>query len=116
MGIAFDEGAADALITAANSADEVLRAEGGFLHGAVEQAVQDFNGGYGRLFKDACGIRSDDRGKLSLWKITNEGNQIVESTTTDCSSLFRGHRPDAADIRMCLRPAGRRQHDTDCVF
>ncbi|WP_369746495.1 alpha/beta hydrolase [Paenarthrobacter sp. AMU7] len=65
MGIAFDDGAADALITAANSADEVLRAEGGFLNGAVEQAVQDFNGGYGRLFKDACGIRSDDRGKLS---------------------------------------------------
>ena len=30
MGIAFDDGAADALITAANSADEVLRAEGGF--------------------------------------------------------------------------------------
>ncbi|WP_311211331.1 MULTISPECIES: alpha/beta hydrolase [unclassified Arthrobacter] len=65
MGIAFDDGAADALITAANSADEVLRAEGGFLYGAVEQAVQDFNGGYGRLFKDACAIRSDDRGKLS---------------------------------------------------
>ncbi|WP_369744480.1 alpha/beta hydrolase [Paenarthrobacter sp. AMU7] len=65
MEIAFDDGAADALITAANSADEVLRAEGGFLNGAVEQAVQDFNGGYGRLFKDACGIRSDDRGKLA---------------------------------------------------
>ncbi|WP_458106905.1 alpha/beta hydrolase family protein [Arthrobacter sp. R3-55] len=27
--------------------------------------MQDFNGGYGRLFKDACAIRSDDRGKLS---------------------------------------------------
>ncbi|WGM22416.1 hypothetical protein QEH68_09695 [Paenarthrobacter sp. OM7] len=65
MGIAFDDGAADALIRAANSADEVLRAEGGFLHGAVERAVQDFNGGYGRLFKDVCGIRSDDRGKLA---------------------------------------------------
>ncbi|GAA3277720.1 hypothetical protein [Paenarthrobacter aurescens] len=65
MGIAFDDGAADALISAANSADEVLRAEGGFLYGAVEQAVQDFNGSYGRLFKDACGVRSDDRGKLS---------------------------------------------------
>ena len=65
MGIAFDDGAADALIRAANSADEVLRGEGGFLYGAVEQAVQDFNGGYGRLFKDACAIRSDDRGKLS---------------------------------------------------
>ncbi|WP_026548295.1 hypothetical protein [Paenarthrobacter nicotinovorans] len=56
MGIAFDEGAADALVSAANSTDEVLRAEGGFLCGAIEQAVQDFNGGYGRLFKDACGI------------------------------------------------------------
>ncbi|MEJ1115439.1 alpha/beta hydrolase [Paenarthrobacter sp. CCNWYY172] len=65
MGIAFDDGAADALITAANSADEVLRAEGGFLNGAVERAVQDFIGGYGRLFTDACGIRSDDRGKLA---------------------------------------------------
>ncbi|TVU61202.1 hypothetical protein FQP90_14370 [Paenarthrobacter nitroguajacolicus] len=65
MGIAFDDGAADALISAADAAEQVLRAEGSFLYGAVEQAVQDFKGGYARLFEDACGIRSDDRGKLS---------------------------------------------------
>lgn len=65
MGIAFDDGAADALISAADAAEQVLRAEGSFLYGAVEQAVQDFKGGYARLFEDACGIRSDDRGKLA---------------------------------------------------
>ncbi|ASN20166.1 alpha/beta hydrolase [Arthrobacter sp. YN] len=65
MEIAFDDGAADALIRAADSADEVLRAEGGFLNGAVEQVLVDFKGGYARLFIEACGIRSEDRGQLA---------------------------------------------------
>ncbi|SEI96500.1 hypothetical protein SAMN04487917_103152 [Arthrobacter sp. yr096] len=65
MGITFDDGAADALIRAANSADEVMRAEGGFLTGSVDQALQHFKGGYARLFEAACGIRSDDRGRLA---------------------------------------------------
>ena len=65
MGIAFDVGAADALMSAADSAEQVLRAEGGFLGGAVDHAMQDFEGGYARLFTEACGIRSDDRGRLA---------------------------------------------------
>ncbi len=65
MGIPFDDRAADALISAADLAEQVLRAEGGFLGGAVDQALQDFEGGYARLFEEACGIRSDDRGRLA---------------------------------------------------
>lgn len=65
LGITFDDGAADALIGAADSAEQVLRGEGGFLTGSVDQALQDFKGGYARLFEEACGIRSDDRGRLA---------------------------------------------------
>lgn len=65
MGIVFDVGAADALMSAADSAEQVLRAEGGFLGGAVDHAMQDFEGGYALLFIEACGVRSDDRGRLA---------------------------------------------------
>ncbi len=37
MGIAFDDGLADALISAADSAERALRTEGGFLGGAVDR-------------------------------------------------------------------------------
>ncbi|MDI2036052.1 alpha/beta hydrolase [Paenarthrobacter nitroguajacolicus] len=63
--IAFDDGAADALITAADSADEALRGEGGFVGGAMDYAVGDFRGGYARLFAEACAIRANDRGHLA---------------------------------------------------
>ena len=65
MGIDFDVFAADAMMSAADSAEQVMRAEGGFLGGAVDHAMQDFEGGYARLFTEACGIRSDDRGRLA---------------------------------------------------
>lgn len=65
MGIAFDDGAADALISAADSADEVLRSEGAFLSGAIDRVMEDFKGGYARLFLQACAVRADDRVRLA---------------------------------------------------
>jgi hypothetical protein len=65
MGIAFDDGAAEALISAADSAEQALRAEGGFLGGAVDRALEDFSGGYARLFTEACMVRAEDRGRLA---------------------------------------------------
>jgi hypothetical protein len=82
MGIAFDDGAADALIRAANSA------EGGFLGGAVEQAVQDFTGSHGRLFEDACGIRSDDRGKLAPYCDTRSSLFADSHCIRNCWTLL----------------------------
>lgn len=64
MGIAFDDGVADALIGAAESADRALRLEGGFLDSALDQAMEHFSGGYARLFAAACVARSEDRGRL----------------------------------------------------
>ncbi|MDP9904707.1 alpha/beta hydrolase [Arthrobacter bambusae] len=65
MGIVFDDGAADALISAADSADQALRSEGGMLGSAIDHAMEDFSGGYARLFVEACRARADDRGRLA---------------------------------------------------
>jgi len=64
VGIAFDDGVADALIDAAESADRSLRSERGFLDSALDQAMEHFSGGYARLFAAACVARSYDRGRL----------------------------------------------------
>lgn len=63
--IAFDDGAADALISAADSADHALRSEGWSLAGAMECAMEDFKGDYARLFTQACALRAEDRGRLA---------------------------------------------------
>ncbi|MET4541726.1 pimeloyl-ACP methyl ester carboxylesterase [Arthrobacter bambusae] len=63
--IAFDEGAADALISAADSADQTLRSEGSFLGVATGFAMEDFKGGYATLFNNALAVRADDRGRLA---------------------------------------------------
>ena len=63
--IAFDEGAADALISAADSADQTLRSEGSFLGVAAGFAMEDFKGGYATLFNNALAVRADDRGRLA---------------------------------------------------
>ncbi|SEJ51460.1 Alpha/beta hydrolase [Arthrobacter sp. yr096] len=64
-GIAFDDSAADALISAADSADQTLRSEGGFLGVATDYAMEDFKGGYATLFANALAVRADDRGRLA---------------------------------------------------
>jgi pimeloyl-ACP methyl ester carboxylesterase len=63
--IAFDDGAADALINAADSADQTLRSEGSFLGVATGYAMEDFKGGYATLFNNALAVRADDRGRLA---------------------------------------------------
>ncbi|MCD4850509.1 alpha/beta hydrolase family protein [Arthrobacter sp. AK01] len=63
--IAFDDGAADALISAADSADQTLRSEGSFLVVATGYAMEDFRGGYATLFARALAVRADDRGRLA---------------------------------------------------
>ncbi|MGJ3190620.1 hypothetical protein [Paenarthrobacter sp. FR1] len=63
--IAFDDGAADALISAADSADQTLRSEGSFLGVATGYAMEDFKGGYATLFNHALAVRADDRGRLA---------------------------------------------------
>ncbi|MGJ3190623.1 alpha/beta hydrolase [Paenarthrobacter sp. FR1] len=63
--IAFDDGAADALISAADSADQALRSEGGFLGVATGYAMEDFKGGYATLFANALAVRANDRGRLA---------------------------------------------------
>ncbi|WGM21403.1 alpha/beta hydrolase [Paenarthrobacter sp. OM7] len=65
VGIVFNDGAADAVISAADSADQVLRGEGEFLDGTMDHAVEDFKGGYAQLFTQACAIRADDRARLA---------------------------------------------------
>ncbi|MCP1411864.1 alpha/beta hydrolase [Paenarthrobacter sp. A20] len=63
--IAFDDGAADALISAADSADQTLRSEGSFLVVATGYAMEDFRGGYATLFARTLAVRADDRGRLA---------------------------------------------------
>ncbi|MDR6640060.1 hypothetical protein [Paenarthrobacter nitroguajacolicus] len=63
--IAFDDGAADALIGAADSADQTLRSEGSFLGVVTGYAMEHFKGGYATLFANALDVRADDRGRLA---------------------------------------------------
>lgn len=65
MVISFDDGAADALISAADSTEQILRAEAGFLGGAMDWALKDFSGGYANLFAEVCMARAEDRGRLA---------------------------------------------------
>lgn len=65
MTIAFDDGAADTLITAATNAADVLQDQGSERRSAAENAADDFSGGYATLFASACGIEAEDRGRLS---------------------------------------------------
>ena len=52
MTIAFDDGAADTLITAATNAADVLQDQGSERRSAAENAADDFSGGYATLFAD----------------------------------------------------------------
>lgn len=65
MSVAFDEGAADALMSSAGAAASVLRDQGAPRRAAVENAAAEFSGAYTTLFTDACGIEATDRGGLA---------------------------------------------------
>jgi len=65
MRIQFDVDAANALISACDATGDRLRAQAGQRRLAVEEAIEDFSGGYQRLFAEACSAEAMDRGRLA---------------------------------------------------
>ncbi|PZE58462.1 hypothetical protein DEJ24_10335 [Curtobacterium sp. MCPF17_001] len=63
--IEFDAAAADAVIRAATSAEDELRAQAGARRSAVEDAAADFSGTYADRFTESALAESADRGKLA---------------------------------------------------
>jgi hypothetical protein len=65
MSVAFDDGAASALISAAGAAASVLRDQGAPRRTVVENAAAEFRGAYATLFTNASGVEAADRGGLA---------------------------------------------------
>jgi hypothetical protein len=63
--IEFDDGAADALIAAADGASSDLRTQAMSNRMQVESVVPDFQGAYATLFTQASSVRSEDTQKLA---------------------------------------------------
>lgn len=63
--IEFDAAAADAVIRAATSAKDELRAQSGARRSSVEEAAADFSGAYADRFTESASTESADRGKLA---------------------------------------------------
>lgn len=63
--IEFDAAAADAVVRAATSAKDELRAQSGARRSAVEEAAADFSGAYADRFTESASTESTDRGKLA---------------------------------------------------
>lgn len=63
--IEFDAAAASAVIRAATSAEDELRAQSGPRRSAVEDAAADFAGVYADRFTGSASVESADRGKLA---------------------------------------------------
>jgi len=63
--IEFDDGAADALIAAADGASSDLRTQAMANRMQVESVVPDFQGAYATLFTQASTVRSEDTQKLA---------------------------------------------------
>jgi len=63
--IEFDAAAASAVIRAATSAEDELRAQSGPRRSAVEEAAADFAGVYADRFTASASAESADRGKLA---------------------------------------------------
>ncbi|MBF4587415.1 alpha/beta hydrolase [Curtobacterium sp. VKM Ac-2887] len=63
--IEFDAAAADAVINAATSAEDELRAQAGARRSAVEDAAAEFSGTYANRFNESASAESTDRGKLA---------------------------------------------------
>ncbi len=63
--IEFDAAAASAVIRAATSAEDELRAQSGTRRSAVEDAAADFAGVYADRFTESASAESADRGKLA---------------------------------------------------
>lgn len=65
MGVQFDDGAAQGLVTAASHADRVLAEQGAGRRSSAESASQEFRGAYARLFQQACATEAQDRARLA---------------------------------------------------
>ncbi|WP_228517104.1 hypothetical protein [Curtobacterium sp. VKM Ac-1376] len=63
--IEFDAAAADAVVRAATSGKDELRAQSGARRSAVEEAAADFSGAYADRFTESASTESTDRGKLA---------------------------------------------------
>ncbi|MGU3409399.1 alpha/beta hydrolase [Microbacterium sp. M1A1_1b] len=63
--IEFNAAAADAVIRAATSAEDELRAQSAPRRSAVEEAAADFSGTYADRFTESASAESTDRGKLA---------------------------------------------------
>ena len=65
MDVAFDDEAAEALIRRCRRVDELLQSQGWARLNAVDDAREDFSGGYAELFAECCTIEYKDRGRLA---------------------------------------------------
>lgn len=65
MSLSFDDAAADHLARVLEQADDALRDQGMFRHKVSRLALEDFEGGYGNLFRVAVEIEKGNRGKLA---------------------------------------------------
>jgi hypothetical protein len=63
-GIDFDDGAADAMVKAAQSAGQTLQGQASARTDAVAAVVVDFSGAYKDAFETACRVENEDRGRL----------------------------------------------------
>ncbi len=91
--IKFDVEAADAVIKAATSAEDELRAQAGARRSAVEEAAADFEGAYADRFTSSASAESTDRGKLA--SVLNE--LVSQVCDAKASAEAEEERLDALD-------------------
>ncbi|WZH35748.1 MAG: hypothetical protein PIR02_13335 [Microbacterium enclense] len=65
MTIPFDDAAAQALISAADTAADVVRGQGYGRHGIVSHTLDEFEGAYARAFAAGSVVEAEDRGMLA---------------------------------------------------
>lgn len=106
MGVQFDDGAASALVSAAEHADRVLRGQGAGRRGAADTAALEFRGGYAGLFTAACTAEAEDRGKLgrAFDSLVQQVEQARRQATEERSRLadlaaWDGREADRAQRR-----------------
>lgn len=85
MKIAFDDAAADTLISAASAAATRLRDQAAGRRSAAEAASADFSGAFARLFEAACVIEAEDRAALAgvLEDLVPQVEQAKRSAATE---------------------------------
>lgn len=84
MTVLFDDGAAEALITAATGAANSLRSQGAGRRAAAEAAAAQFAGAYARLFEAMCTVEAEDR--LRLAGVLDEVSRTVTDAQQQASA------------------------------